>query len=575
VLLEIRVEHDELRIANSHLADPSIKALTWGFVDSGAREQDHPASSSFGLHSKEPAVLYFFSGGSRLWDEDSMNRAIVSLLVAAWSLVPLTQDKKVPAPDAAAQKDMEKVVRDVYKEEYKSKAPKDRIAFAEKLLKQAKETKSDPVAQYVMLRESMTIAGEEREVSTAFGAIEALALIFEDIRELDLKLAVLAKAKAGLKAPSDAVALAEQYVTVAQQCWKANSFDVALKALGEAAAAAKAGKDIPLITRVNELSADAKEAKDAYEKVKPSEGILAINDSDPEANAEYGWFLALIKAESEKGLQLLSKGPPDKGPYAEFTGLVQEESKAQASKEFLAVGEKWFAIATKATGRLLKRNAMAQARRLYERALQGAEGLSRAQIEKRLAETRSSPAAAGGAPSSPIDLLKIVDPKKDAFAGTWERDGANIKAVKASYSRLEIPYEPPDEYDLKMVFQGVPVSEAVALLSRRGKGLGVGMKPGLGHGAYYSSSAIVTLDGLSLAPNTPHTLLVQVRLASIRAHLDGKELQEWKPDQNSLAPHPSWANRNPQTLGIGATGDSMVFQSISIVEIAGRGKRLR
>src|SRR5688500_3449827 len=98
--------------------------------------------------------------------EDSMVRALWILVCLASGLAPSRQDPKAPIPNAAAQKEKETFIRDIYKEEYKSKDPSDRIAFAEKLIKQAKETKTDTDAQYIMLRKAMTIASDERAVKT-------------------------------------------------------------------------------------------------------------------------------------------------------------------------------------------------------------------------------------------------------------------------------------------------------------------------------------------------------------------------------------------------------------------------
>src|SRR6476659_653266 len=68
----------------------------------------------------------------------------------AFSDSPLPQDgsKKVAAPDAAAQKDAEKLVREIFKDDYAKRQPADRVSLARKLMAQATETRDDAVTRF-------------------------------------------------------------------------------------------------------------------------------------------------------------------------------------------------------------------------------------------------------------------------------------------------------------------------------------------------------------------------------------------------------------------------------------------
>src|SRR5579862_1184120 len=62
--------------------------------------------------------------------------------------------KRSPIPDAARQHEAEKVVKDLFKEQYGKKTPADRRALGLQLLEQAAKSQDDPSAQWVLLREA-------------------------------------------------------------------------------------------------------------------------------------------------------------------------------------------------------------------------------------------------------------------------------------------------------------------------------------------------------------------------------------------------------------------------------------
>src|SRR5262245_60920295 len=94
---------------------------------------------------------------------------VVSLLLAA------LQDSRLPPPDAAAQKNAEKLVRDIFKDEYNRKDAVSRRALAQKLIKQAGETADDPTSRFVLLSEARDLAADGGDVRTALAAAQQLA----------------------------------------------------------------------------------------------------------------------------------------------------------------------------------------------------------------------------------------------------------------------------------------------------------------------------------------------------------------------------------------------------------------
>src|ERR1043165_846372 len=51
-----------------------------------------------------------------------------------------------------------------------------------------------------------------------------------------------------------------------------------------------------------------------------------------------------------------------------------------------------------------------------------------------------------------VNLLPLIDPNRDAVTGRWSLSANGLDCLKTLTARLEIPYQPPAEYDLKTAF---------------------------------------------------------------------------------------------------------------------------
>lgn len=192
-------------------------------------------------------------------------------------------------------------------------------------------------------------------------------------------------------------------------------------------------------------------------------------------------------------------------------------------------------------------------------------------IEKRIAEL-----AAKGKPVIPwIELLPLVNPKKDILEGMWEKSGNRVICSNGKFARLELPYEPPDEYDLKAVLETGTPTEAVVLGVFRGRGFAVSLYVGDNRAGIFTSGSAVDIPGTALPADRANTLILQVRLNSVSVLVNDKLCLEWKPDPKTLAPNGFWAPRNQKQLGVGCNGPKATFTSVGVVDVSGRGKRLR
>src|SRR5438876_7307597 len=124
------------------------------------------------------------------------------------------QDKKLPVPDASAQKQAEKLIRDIFKDDYAKKGLAERTALARKMLDQAIETKDDPTSRYVLLREARDLAGQSAELDLAFKAVDQIAADFEG-EVVSMKVAVVSSAAKAAKTPEEFQKLARSFLTLA------------------------------------------------------------------------------------------------------------------------------------------------------------------------------------------------------------------------------------------------------------------------------------------------------------------------------------------------------------------------
>jgi hypothetical protein len=154
-------------------------------------------------------------------------------------------------------------------------------------------------------------------------------------------------------------------------------------------------------------------------------------------------------------------------------------------------------------------------------------------------------------------LLKLVDPAKDAAAGVWRAEKEGLVSAASSRARVEIPWRPPEEYDLKVTFVRRQGSEEVAILLP------------------WNGTVLVWVAPRGLENGTVHTALFRVRKDGLASNLTAKRV-------NSLtsyaAPPPAdaqWALRNPGLLGLGCDEGVVEFQSVQAIEISGKGTRTR
>ena len=185
--------------------------------------------------------------------------------------------------------------------------------------------------------------------------------------------------------------------------------------------------------------------------------------------------------------------------------------------------------------------------------------------------------------SHAVNLIPLIDLEKDTINGTWRiTEGALVSGSEA-YARIQIPYEPPDEYDFRIVFVRTSGNGDVKqIVSRLGRAMawsmGVGNNKlfgfGVVHGKNLGQNATTVESEACLTNGRVTASTVQVRRRCVKAYVDGKLISQLETDFSDLTLSSRWEMPNRRLLGVGCFGSITEFQKIELLEITGKGKRV-
>ncbi len=177
-----------------------------------------------------------------------------------------------------------------------------------------------------------------------------------------------------------------------------------------------------------------------------------------------------------------------------------------------------------------------------------------------------------------INLIPRIDPEKDTVAGKWTVEKGALMSSGNGDERIEIPYEPPEEYDFRITFTKTGTNCVIQMLSEAGASFIWVMGASGGFTFHY-------VKGAGTGPNKTtvqmppgikdkhrYTSLVRVRKSGVEALLDGKVVTKWVTDYSDVVPAQFWALRNRHLLGVGTGASKTLFHTIEVKEVSGSGK---
>jgi hypothetical protein len=189
-------------------------------------------------------------------------------------------------------------------------------------------------------------------------------------------------------------------------------------------------------------------------------------------------------------------------------------------------------------------------------------------------------------PGTAVDLLALIDPQRDAVKGAWELREKTLTAQPCDWCRLEIPYAPPDEYDLTVVAERVKGDDGLFFGLVHGNvrwTLSFDSQPSAG-----CLTGIGCVDGVHLGTpgnptkkvgrvvhnGKPAVFEFRIRKSGMTASVDGIEVIAWK-EYGRLSARVDWTTPNAKALMLGVWGSTVRYSRITLIPVSGPGTKLR
>ena len=183
-----------------------------------------------------------------------------------------------------------------------------------------------------------------------------------------------------------------------------------------------------------------------------------------------------------------------------------------------------------------------------------------------------------------IDLLKLVDPIKDAVAGKWVFKDGGLCPDETYGALIEMPYRPSEEYDFRITFsclggidsvsQFLPYANASSLWNMGGWGNTIFGFDTVG-GKRANDNPTTVRSARCLENGRRYVSVVQIRKSGVKAFLNGQLISSWKPEFGALGPIDLWKLRDNALLGLGSWSSPMQFHKAEVLEVTGKGALTR
>ncbi len=181
-----------------------------------------------------------------------------------------------------------------------------------------------------------------------------------------------------------------------------------------------------------------------------------------------------------------------------------------------------------------------------------------------------------------VDLLPLVDLRRDVIAGAWTGGPEGIVSDNAESARLALPYEPPAEYDFSVEFTRLEGTDAVSQLLSHGTRRFEWIMGGWDEQVTGFQNLVE--DGVPRGANTNqtgrhdvrptngrrHTSVVRVRRDGVEAFFDGKLVSRHKTDFADLQCSFFWGIGG-KDLGLGSARGSTRFHAVRVTKVSGEG----
>jgi len=500
----------------------------------------------------------------------------LALPILTLPILARAQEKSpVPSPEKI-QKARAKV-RELFQADYaKAKTSSQKAELIKRLQQIARDSKADPAARYVLLDVARKMATDSGNVALALQVVAEINDAFET-ESAEKKLETITRLAKAVRQPLHNKQLAAHAAQLFEEALAEDEFKTAEAAAVVAMSAARRGKDTALVASLIERSRTIPALKKAYEQVKAAKDKLDEAPTDPDANLEFGRYLAFKKGQWERGLPMLALGSDPALEAIAKADLTQEDdAKAQYD-----MGNRWWDLSEKTKDERQQTMMQNRAAHWYQQALPKLTGVSKLQAQQRLKLVK--PVA--GLPKRPtlrtINLISLIDPETDCRPkDRWEVKDGVLQCTRGSFvPKVIFPYQPPQEYDVRFEFSQPRLRNGVGLIMPHpagGKTFAFGTGGAGGDELFWISSKERirrSIPGV-IRPDVKYAVEVKVRKDRLAASINGKAIFDVKTDFSNL--EVSMWHKIKETENIAVfCDDPAVFTRIELTEVSGKGKLTR
>ena len=506
--------------------------------------------------------------------------SVPSEVLAMLAALNMIQDKREPVPGDASLKEAEKGLQKLFEEQYKAR----KAEFADVLLNSVASENGDK--RYVMLRDSAQIAAENFKLSTSFAALEKMVETYQ-VKMDPIVSEALKVSKKKAQTPAQSAELTEFGLKIVDLGMKWNEYDAAVRAVTEAKSAASKSADKSLVDKTNEKLKEVTLLKKEFDEyVKAEDGLKKIKFedtlTDPKKKADYerynlitGKWQCFKEDKWNLGIYILPLGSDtDLASIAVKEQKLFENKVPLTAENFYDMAEAWYDKAKKKdTDPRDKGRYNGRALHWYDKTLESATGALKGKVETRINEL----GAAGVAGRNIVDLLKMIDVKKDAVKGEWTLNGKLLISPKELGSRVQVIYAPPEEYDLIIDASRTEGSNSLSIGLVAGKRQCTVQLDGDVNGdmsginmidnKYYNENG-TRYQGKIFVNGKRTSIICSVRKTGINVSADGKTIINWRGDYSKVSPQPELKVPNETAFVIGTWDSKYHITQLSLRPIS-------